>query len=226
VIQFHCAIDSVKNFQNKVVVLIKNILSGLLEMRCKTLVQRTRQSDVQSLLNKLKPVSFGGELIRLGSNGDGGYLVPDDLAGITACFSPGVDQVSGFERDCAELDMKVFMADRSVEKPAESHELFEFTKKYIGVTTNDDFMTLDDWVSSGIPEEQGDLLLQIDIEGFEYETFLNVSDVLLSRFRIIVAEFHYLDRLWNKPYFEIASRVFDRLLQTHSCVHNHPNNCL
>lgn len=37
------------------------------------------------------------DLIRLGPNGDGGYLVPDDLTGIEACFSPGVCATSEFE---------------------------------------------------------------------------------------------------------------------------------
>jgi hypothetical protein len=123
------------------------------------------------------------------------------------------------------MGMAVFLADKSVENPPESHELFQFTKKYLGVTTNDEFMTLDDWVASSIPESQDELLLQIDIEGHEYEVFLAASDKLLKRFRIIVAEFHQLDQFWNKPFFDLASRVFDKLLQTHSCVHNHPNNC-
>jgi hypothetical protein len=185
----------------------------------------TDNNELQSLLNKLKPISCGKDLIRLGPEGDGGYLVPDDLAGIKACFSPGVDLISGFESDCANMGMAVFLADKSVENPPESHELFQFTKKYLGVTTNDEFMTLDDWVASSIPESQDELLLQIDIEGHEYEVFLAASDKLLKRFRIIVAEFHQLDQFWNKPFFDLASRVFDKLLQTHSCVHNHPNNC-
>jgi len=200
--------------------LVLNILSRLK-------IHPTRLTDkdeLQSLLNKLRPVSYGKELIRLGPDGDGGYLVPNDLEGIKACFSPGVDRISGFESDCANMGMNVFLADKSVETPPESHELFRFTKKYIGVTTDDDFMTLDDWVASSMPESQDELMLQIDIEGFEYEVFLGASDQLMKRFRIIVAEFHGLNQLWNKPYFDLSSRVFDKLLQTHSCVHNHPNN--
>ena len=204
---------------------VKNLALNILFI-CK--IHHTRLTDkdkLRSLLNKLKPVSCGKELIRLGPEGDGGYLVPNDLEGIKACFSPGVDRISGFESDCANMGMNVFLADKSVKKPPESHELFSFTRKYLGVTTDDDFMTLDDWVASSIPESQDELLLQIDIEGFEYEVFLGTSDQLLKRFRIIVAEFHRLNEFWNKPFFELASRVFDKLLQTHSCVHNHPNNC-
>jgi Methyltransferase FkbM domain len=152
--------------------------------------------------------------------------VPDDLAGIGYCFSPGVSNVSGFERDCAERQMTVFMADRSVDGPAEQHARFHFVKKYLGAVNNDDFMTCDQWVADSLPPgSTGDLLLQIDIEGAEYEVFLAMSDALLRRFRVIVAEFHNLHSAWNRPFFGILSRTFDKILQTHQCVHIHPNNC-
>ena len=185
----------------------------------------TDKNALQSLVHKLFPVSTGKKLIRLGPKGDGGYLVPDDLGGIEACFSPGVCFVSGFEKDCADLGMKVFMADRSVDHPAEMHDQFHFIKKYVGVTTSNDFMTVDDWVASSMQESKTDLLLQIDIEGYEYETFLGMSDSLMRRYRIIVAEFHDLDQLWNRPFFQLSSRAFEKILQTHTCVHIHPNNC-
>lgn len=185
--------------------------------------RRTGTNEIVDVLRRLHPLA-GPELIRLGPDGDGGYLVPDDLDEIQAVFSPGVDQVTGFEKDCAERGMRVFLADHSVHQPAQMHDRFHFTKKYIGVTTNNTFMTLDDWVDSVMPDSHGDLMLQIDIEGFEYEVFLGVSDRLMKRFRIIVAEFHGLDQVWNKPFFDLWSRVFDKLLQTHCCVHNHPNN--
>jgi len=75
-----------------------------------------------------------------------------------------------------------------------------------------------------VPGSQEELLLQIDIEGSEYEVLLGASDQLLNRSRIIVVEFHKLDQLWNRPFYNIASRVFYKLIQTHSCVHIHPNN--
>ncbi len=184
----------------------------------------TDRNELLRLLKRLYPLSTNKELIRLGPKGDGGYLVPDDLAGIQACFSPGVSLVSGFEEDCAELGIKVFLADKSVDGPVTGHELFCFTKKFVGATSNDDFMTLDHWVTSSLPEINADLLLQIDIEGFEYEVFLSASEALMQRFRIIVAEFHHLDQLWNKPFFNLAGRAFDKILQTHTCVHIHPNN--
>jgi len=185
----------------------------------------TSASDLSALLGRLRPMSPRQGLIRMGPHGDGGYLVPDDLAGIDALFSPGVNEVSGFELACANRGMKVFLADRSVDRPPDSHALFHFTKKFVGVTSNDSFMTMDHWVDESLPGGVSDLLLQIDIEGFEYETFLAMSDRLMRRFRIIVAEFHSLDELFGKHFFRLASRSFDKILQTHACVHIHPNNC-
>lgn len=179
---------------------------------------------IRELMKKLWPREGDHALIRLGPDSDGGYLVPDDLDGIIACFSPGVSAISGFEKDCADRGMKVFLADRSVDQAADSHERFHFTRKYVGVTTNEDFMTFDDWVDSSIPNCDEDLIFQVDIEGFEYETILNISDKLMRRCRILVVEFHHLNQLWNGHFFRLASRTFEKILQTHSCVHIHPNN--
>ncbi len=184
----------------------------------------TNKEEILSLIRSLYPIKIDKEMIRLGSSGDGGYLVPNDFFNIKACFSPGVCEVSSFEKDCADMGMEVFMADKSVEGPACEHESFTFTQKYIGAVSNDDFMTIDEWVNKEDGKNQGDLLLQIDIEGFEYEVFLAMTDELIKRFRIIVVEFHNLDQLWNKPFFLLASSAFKKILQTHSCVHIHPNN--
>lgn len=185
----------------------------------------TDKNELLALLRKLKPVYSGKALIRLGPHGDSGYLVPDDLEGISACFSPGVGKLSGFEKDCADLGMQVFLADKSVAQPPEKHSRFRFENKFIGASNGKNHITLDQWVLASVAVSERELILQMDIEGGEYEVFLNASNDLLKRFRIIVVEFHALNELWNKAFFDLAATVFDKLLQTHTCVHNHPNNC-
>jgi hypothetical protein len=111
------------------------------------LTRATDKKKVANLIESLYPFQIQTNLIRLGPKGDGGYLVPNDLDGIEACFSPGVDKISEFERDCLKYGMKVFMADKSVEKPnlniSESN--YDFIKKYVGCTNNDEFLTMDNW---------------------------------------------------------------------------------
>jgi hypothetical protein len=163
--------------------------------------------------------------VRLGPDGDGGYLVPDDLAGIEYAFSPGVATESGFEAALASRGMRVFLADFSVDGPAQPHPSFVFLKKYVGCLTDATYTTLDDWKHGSIGDYDGDLLLQMDIEGAEFETLLACSARTLAQFRIMVIEFHYLHELFNRRFFDIAARAFAKISQTHSVVHVHPNNC-
>jgi len=183
--------------------LIKNIRLNSFGIAGKFVTDMTSSDDLHQLIKNLHPVETSKQLLRFGAPNDGGYLIPDDLEGISSCFSPGVAEVSDFENDCAKRGMNVFLADYSVENAARDNSRFHFTKKYIGVTTNDKFMTLDDWVNQHSGHSGQELMLQIDIEGFEYEVFLAASPSLMSKFRIIVA---------------------DKILETHHCVHLHPNN--
>ncbi|MFL6416140.1 MAG: FkbM family methyltransferase [Bryobacteraceae bacterium] len=184
----------------------------------------TSSAKIKSLIERLQPVTFGAELLRLGPAADGGYLVPNDLGGIAACFSPGVSDICGFEEDCASRGMKVFMADASVEEPPRAHPSFSFVKKFVGCSTVGEFITLADWVDAAHISSDDDLMLQMDIEGYEYESLLSAPSALLQRFRIIVVEFHYLDHLFSEPLYRIYAGVFEKLLLGHSCVHIHPNN--
>ena len=186
---------------------------------------RMGAAAIRELVRELRPIDAGIELVRLGPAGDGGYLVPDDLEGIRYVFSPGVSTESGFEAEMAERGLSVFLADASVAGPALAHPRFVFDKKFVGGLTNERYMTLDDWHTAKLPGDPSELLLQMDIEGGEYETLLAASPALLTRFRVLVIEFHWLPELWGEAFFAVASRVFRKLLQTHSVVHIHPNNC-
>ncbi|MFP4528674.1 MAG: FkbM family methyltransferase [Candidatus Kapaibacterium sp.] len=205
--------------------LLKSYLAKVLSLADAFPSRMTDPANVAGLIHRLHPLATDKPLIRFGPDEDGGYLIPDDLEGVAACFSPGVSLVSGFEKDCAERGIPVFLADKSVDVPAEEHELFHFTKKFIGAYSDENFMTLDEWIGESLEDKNSDLMLQIDIEGYEFEAFLSASADLMKRFRIIVAEFHRLDLLWSEPFFKIANHTFEKLLNTHSCVHIHPNNC-
>jgi len=151
-----------------------------------SITKLTAENDLKILIEKLRPVTTDLDLIRLGPDGDGGYLVPNDFEGVEACFSPGVGPSSGFENSCSELGMKVFLADKSVDGPASVDKNFSFEKKYIGGIVSNDFLTLDQWVEESSVGSESDLLLQMDIEGYEYEALYNVSSALMNRFRIMV----------------------------------------
>jgi hypothetical protein len=184
----------------------------------------SKKEELLELIRKLTPYKTNHELIRLGSAGDGGYLVPNDLEGITACFSAGVGKISDFERDCYNLGMKIYMADGSVNPPDFLDFKFTFTKKYISDTDGLNFVSINSWIQNSKVDDS-DLILQMDIEGSEYSSIIAIDNSKLSSFRIIVVEVHNLHHLWIPEFKAKAEIFFHKLLLNHICVHIHPNNC-
>ncbi len=187
-------------------------------------VRTTALTDVRDLLQKLKPVSSDVPLMRVGASGDGGYLIPDDLENVVACFSPGVAETASFELDIANRGIPCFLADYSVDRSPVQHNLFDFQKRYLGAINNERYMTLDTWVeSSGCPD--GDLILQMDIERWEYDVILSSRPELLRRFRTIVIEFHSFDMVFDNAGYRLVRLTLEKLLADFKIVHIHPNNC-
>lgn len=184
----------------------------------------TKPELLNEFFNKINPCIPESDLIRVGGRSDGGYLLPDDLEGIEACFSPGVSQVANFELELAARGIPCFLADYSVSAPPVMHQLFDFEKKYLGAKNDDVFLTLEDWVKLKSPNGS-EYILQMDIEGAEYAVILHTPDELLKKFRIIVMEFHDLEALFDRNGFELISLTFGKLLKYFEIVHMHPNNC-
>jgi hypothetical protein len=178
----------------------------------------------RDLVRRLRPVPCGHELVRIGGAHDGGYLLPDDLAGIEACFSPGTGRVADFERDLLARGIPSHMADATVEKPPFTAPGVTFESLLLGSRDVGERVTLGRWMRRHRPEPRGDLLLQMDIEGGEYDVLPNADPADLARFRIVVVEFHRLEWLADPFHFRVISQSFEKLLDQFAVVHLHPNN--
>ena len=183
----------------------------------------TDTHKVVEFLELVKPMRTNHDLIRIGGDTDGGYLVPDDIENIDTCFSPGVSAVADFENDLAKRGIKCFLADFSVEKPPIENALFDFEKKFLGARNDEKFMTLESWIEAKAPGKS-DLILQMDIECAEYSVISDTSTETLDKFRILVIEFHNLDYLFNRMGFELINLTFTKILKNFEVVHIHPNN--
>jgi hypothetical protein len=182
--------------------------------------------DLRSALKLIQPKPSPMPLVRIGGSGDGGYLVPDDLENLTACFSPGVAESANFELAMAEKGIRSFMADFSVDDSPVANALLDFEKLFLATYSEPGkFVRLDDWIAIK-KQTTGDLVLQMDIEGNEWPILADVSAETLSRFRIIVLELHGMDNLLTNPLgIEIFTSVFRKLNEQFSVVHLHANNC-
>ena len=183
------------------------------------------REKVEDFFNLIKMNQVGcDDLIRLGGDGDGGYMIPDELSGIEECFSPGVSVLADFERDLVSRGVCCYLSDYSVEESPFKNQLVDFEKKYLGVVDDDVFSRLATWVERK-QKSSADLILQMDIEGAEYRVLLDASDELLCKFRVIVIEFHHLNRLFEVFGFDLIDLTFRKLLRQFDIVHIHPNNC-
>jgi hypothetical protein len=190
-----------------------------------TLSRHVNSADVLDLISKLKPQNCGKDLIRIGSDRDGGYLLPDDLEGIQYCFSPGVGASVDFESHLALLNIKSFLADYSIDCPPIERPEFTFDKKYLGANDTDMFVSLKTWKERCLNNYDGDLLLKMDIEGSEYEVLISTPIEVLSCFRIMIIEFHYLNKMFDPLINRIFKACFERILTDFHVAHIHPNNC-
>ncbi len=182
--------------------------------------------EQRAFLQLVRPVQTEHALVRLGGEGDGGYLVPDDLDGIVACFSPGVSDVTDFEDALLARGMRTFQIDASIADTPLKHPNNDFERKFLGIVTDTTRVTLDDWVNAKAGDLPGDLILQMDIEGHEWLTLTRASDETLRRFRIIVLELHGLELAFESFAGLLFAPVMERLRQHFDVVHLHANNVI
>lgn len=198
---------------------LRSILLGYNVWLDKTIAR----SEVRDFVRGLHPMLPAKPLMRLGNpDGDGGYIVPDDLDGLSGMISPGVSDEVGFDLKMAERGLPVFLCDARIDCPPQKHSNFHFLKKYVDTYNSDLTITLDDFAAQA--GNDGDLMLQMDIEGAEYRVIHAMSDQLLRRFRIMVFEFHDVSSVFTRCGMREIAAAFAKLRQHHHIVHIHPNN--
>ncbi len=187
---------------------------------------------IREALEFLQPKPSPWPFVRVGGKKDGAYLVPDNLEGIVACFSPGVRNSKSFEDELlSNSGIRSHMMDRS-----SSPELFltplvdgaqSFQKKWLAPDTNEVSLSMKDWINLTEPNTSGDFLLQIDIEGAEWGILPRLPVEVLRRFRVIVIELHKLNDIFSSPtlFASKAEEVFRVLRENYTVIHAHPNNC-
>ena len=182
-----------------------------------------------ALLMRPNPCPY--PMIRIGGENDGAYLIPLDLENISACFSPGVNIRKDFEDELVfSYRIPCHMCDFNSSPETLETPLIPgyqtLLKKWLSPSPGPNAISIDQWVNEYDHNQASDLLLQMDIEGAEYENLLACSDETLRRFRIIVIELHDLDEAFKSPKYEnMFKPLLQRLSRWFTCVHAHPNNC-
>lgn len=184
-------------------------------------------SRIQSLLVSLKPFDAGVPLVRVGGFDDGGYLLPNCLDDIDAVISPGVGSSSDFELYFAEKKIPCILIDGTVSIEPVKHPQFTFVRKMLAPSSSlAEAITLAEAVEL-VGSGPGNMILQMDIEGAEWEILQSVPAEVMKRFKMLVIEFHSFDKmLEKKSTFAHVEKVFAALLTHFAPVHIHINNYL
>lgn len=181
------------------------------------------EQQFTEMIASLYPVKTQHELVRIGGFGDGGYLMPDDFQGIDACFSPGVGHTVAFELDLLEkYNVCAHLMDSTVIGVPGNYQPLSFTRKLLGAQDNSQYISLDTWVKQ---DSGNEFILQMDIEGGEFDVINGASIETLKKFRMMSIEVHRSEQWTTPEKFSQVQMFFKKLTDLFYVVHIHPNNC-
>ena len=183
------------------------------------------QMQILQLVQLMRPMAPQRDSVRVGGSGDGGYVVPDYLDGLDGVVSIGVGGDVSFDLWFAERGVPVFQYDHTVAESPVAHDRFTFRPLAWAPGDGEGTRSLEGMLRENGLAESRNLLLQFDVEGAEWACLDALGEGFLDRFRVIVGEFHGLDRLGDEKYFEAVSRALGLIDATHACTHVHANNC-
>ena len=185
--------------------------------------KKTEDFKIEEFFRNFQPYNLGYDLIRIGSENDGGYLLPNILDKTTICISPGVGHTSSFETELLKRGITSFLLDHTINENSLVVKGFDFTKKKLNYFSDKNNISLNDFSLSKIKDDDR-AILQMDIEGDEYINILNTNDEILNKFEIMIIEFHYLERVANKEIYKLYDKTIKKILNNFDVCHIHPNN--
>lgn len=186
-------------------------------------------SNLKEMMDKLKLYKTDHQLIHLGENRDGGYVIADlKEKNPKLMISFGVGSTCKFELDYATMNKAdCFMFDHTVKQlnPIKTTEWSIIHKKLgVGDYCYGNILTLEKVMELASIEETKDIFLKMDVEGYEWLTILSTPKESLKRFSQIVIEFHWLDTDQNATSLQ-KLEVLEKLAETHIPIHVHGVNC-
>jgi hypothetical protein len=179
--------------------------------------------------------------LRLGNQGDGGYVIADLVVnGLDEPPSPydliiscGIADEDSFTRDAVQIYKCPSIAfDGTItEYP---HEFIvpeypiKFHKLNIGAANNSITTNLSEFI-----KPYNNILLKMDIESYEYNWLLSLSDIELRKFKQITLEIHQYTyniihiltgQSVSNIRFQDKHRALQKLSRNFVLIHAHPNN--
>jgi hypothetical protein len=186
----------------------------------------------QALFDMLQPVALTGcQLERFGEAHDGGYLMCGNLLrGVQSGYSYGI---GGYDKWGCDISKKSNVTVHQYDcfntrQPACFGGETMFHAECVGDTTTRVEGRVFDTITNHFARN-GDsskrIVLKIDVEGAEWDSFLSVPDAILEQIDQMAVEFHWMeDEQFHWVQDEKHLRVVRRLKQFFHIGHIHFNN--
>ena len=165
--------------------------------------------------------------IRVGTKNDGGYIIADTLE-YDVLISCGISDDVTFEKNFLNKYnmLKGYAFDGTINQLPEVVPNLTFIKKNIGTLDTPSTTNLID-----IMQPYNNIFLKMDIETFEFRWLEQLPEDIMKKIKQIVIEFHFP---FTEPGFTHLDRplpisnklnVLQKIINTHTLIHLHGNNC-
>ncbi len=164
-----------------------------------------------------------GKYVRIGRDNDGGYVMLNEFERINAAYSFGICDDISWDLFFAKRGIDVYMYDHTIKRLPRRNKKFHWFK--LGVCGERDkrenMDSLNGIIRSNGHENANNLILKMDIEGWEWKVFPDIDEDVMNCFDQIVCEFHGMYKVDN---LDSIIRSLDNLNRTHQLIHIHANN--
>lgn len=181
---------------------------------------------IENIVSVLSPRGTNLTLKRVGGEGDGSYVLPEEFCSPKYyLISGGIDNNNSFEFELADSGVKGIQVDNSINIPPKNHPNLEFVRKTIGDVQKHDWVALSELINQ-TPQGKN-LLLKLDIEGAEIAALNQLDQSELDKFDCLLFELHNLSNIDDKVFAEKLMNFLHKIQIDFASVFVQANNaCL
>ena len=158
---------------------------------------------------------IGKKRILVGELGDGCYVLLDDFENIKVAYSFGIGKNIQFDKALADKGIDVYMYDHTIN--ALPYENNKFHWKKIGLCgkskQNNNTKNLEELIEENGHTKEENMILKMDIEHWEWESFIDLKEETLNQFKYIALEYHFKDEKKfninnNNLYYNVLKKIY------------------
>lgn len=163
---------------------------------------------------------------RAGIRGDSGYVMVNHGLQDAVVYSLGIGWDVSWDHDIAEMGAQIYQYDHTIDALPKHHPNFHWFKLGIGSSADSgpEFRTIKELIEINGHQDRNDLVLKIDIEGYEWPVFAEMDDATLGQFSQIVGEFHNLTNIVDSNVAGMVFKALNKISAQFQLVHIHANN--